>query len=740
MLTNHKEYGDGPAPAFSTGILEIKEPVTYRWNGTGFQRVTELDPKEQNSLTLKNGKFYVTKNCYDNQKNQFTLVEVAYKDPAEPSKGAYHLYIPVIVKKVMEFKFWAATQIGTNYWTSAYDNLSTSTVASHGDKVTVLMGFEYQRTIAEWEKAINDGENLLWNFDKKVFIRNIASQEGSAFPNGTYLTLVDRSNRNKAFFAKLGDGSSPLSAENMLTFSAFPGWSQEEIPLCDRLDLTATADSGTFISLDSSEGATIRAKLDGKMTYFRLATADDASDLPRYGITVGIEGLVREEYYLTIQTPAGDSSFVNVGFECPNKIPIDGNLGLATKRIDNIGNDGKKRPYSRSGSENQLIMADFFVQEFTIESDSPALISPGSNTIIATLRTALKFKDGMKQKYQTWADNQTLYQSFDIYLVEQNDDIQIPRNFANETTLSYSYSGGPSDSVVLTGSESSYRICADSMVVSSGSIPNEGIVQEATIYLTYTNAGIIEQFPIQPTSESSIGILICANSDWAYTKPALEYTSLHKPGQDAPPTLYHRDEASGVTLTYNAYQDISGSQSKGLSQLGVNGLEKSSFDISTAGLYDASTLKDVESARYLRCTLTLHPKVSQGNYGNAVTLGNYLTKALISAKVTNTNGQLVNATVLGSDATSQDIHSSGSIVFSLGDSFDHSIPIQLPIDLTVITGTAFEGQSFTYANYRVKLIVELLDENQGVIAYSTADDYIIYTNAKVLLGMVTPET
>ena len=62
------------------------------------------------------------------------------------------------------------------------------------------------------------------------------------------------------------------------------------------------------------------------------------------------------------------------------------------------------------------------------------------------------------------------------------------------------------------------------------------------------------------------------------------------------------------------------------------------------------------------------------------------------------------------------------------------------IDLTVITGAAFEGQSFTYANYRVKLIVELLNENQEVIAYSTADDYIIYTNAKVLLGMVSPKT
>ena len=734
-LTNHPAYtiSDGKlTPSLANDIFTIRQPVTYHWSGSGFVPVTDESGKD--SLTYRNGTFYVSRNCYDNQKDQFTLIDVEYVDPAGKTGAVYHLYIPVIVKKVLEFRFWAAAQLGTNYWPSAYDALSTSVIGSHGEKVTVLMGFEYDRTPDEWEKAINDRENLLWNFNKQVQLANLSS---SNLPNGTHLVLVDRNHGDKPFFAAVGEDGSPLSG-GVLTFSDFPGWDRADSPLCDGLELTSEKTDTGLVMMDSNDGAaTVRAKLGTEIKYFRPSTEEDDPAVDRYTIQVGIDENLCEQYYLTIQPPA-KSDFVYVTFQCNSKLAIyEDSPGLATSRQKNTDASGILHDYTRNENENLLILADFFKQECSVVSDGAPLISFGNGTITATLTSTLEFQEGKLEEFKKWfTTGLTMYQSFEVYLIEQNGRSRT-RNFVNETTLAYDYRDGPKDSIGLTASDRSCRIYADPLSVSHF---EDTITQTATITLNYSNQGIVDQFPMDPDSSGSIGILICANSDWAYSRTALEYSGLHTSAQDTPPTLYHRDQTSSVTLTYNAYQGLGGSQGTGLSQLGINGLESNSFSIATAGLYDPSTLKDAESARYLRCTLTLHPKVSQGNYGNAVTLGNYLTKALISAKVTNTNGQLVNATVLGSDATSQDIHSSGSIVFSLGDSFDHSIPIQLPIDLTVITGAAFEGQSFTYANYRVKLIVELLNGNQEVIAYSTADDYIIYTNAKVLLGMVTPET
>ena len=59
------------------------------------------------------------------------------------------------------------------------------------------------------------------------------------------------------------------------------------------------------------------------------------------------------------------------------------------------------------------------------------------------------------------------------------------------------------------------------------------------------------------------------------------------------------------------------------------------------------------------------------------------------------------------------------------------MPIQIPVDLTVLTGSAFEAKYLTYANYRVKLSVVLQDEDGKTIEGSSASDYIVYTNAKI---------
>ena len=47
------------------------------------------------------------------------------------------------------------------------------------------------------------------------------------------------------------------------------------------------------------------------------------------------------------------------------------------------------------------------------------------------------------------------------------------------------------------------------------------------------------------------------------------------------------------------------------------------------------------------------------------------------------------------------------------------------------TGEAFERKNYTYANYRVRLTVVLLDDKGNELDGTKATDYIIYTNARI---------
>ena len=65
--------------------------------------------------------------------------------------------------------------------------------------------------------------------------------------------------------------------------------------------------------------------------------------------------------------------------------------------------------------------------------------------------------------------------------------------------------------------------------------------------------------------------------------------------------------------------------------------------------------------------------------------------------------------------------------------------IQIPIDYSILTGSEFEEQGLTYANYKVTLTVSLLDKDNKELEGSSATDYIIYTNAKVLTDVIQGE-
>lgn len=672
---------------------------TYKWSGSGFAK------QDTASLSWDGSNFSVAKGRYDNQLDQFTLLDVQFTNSTGSGPSCYHLYIPVIVRKELEFRFWVAAEVGTNYYVSAYDNLSTPAIGSHGEPVTALIGFEYLRTQEEWQAAVDNGENLLWSFDKELTITHL-NEAVPSLPEGTKLTLVDRNNQSKAYFFRGSVGSS-------LSFSSFSGWKADRLPLCDSLGLTAKeTNDGSYVQTNEKAEATLR--IDG--VYYRLASDEDPEEAARYAVTVHIEENIKEQYYLTILTPAGTESIPNFLITHGPRLTAPDGYGMPTRMVKNEGG----KPNVRQKSENQIILGNLFKQIVTVESDtSNELMSSSNNAINATLKSVISFNsDYARDVFTTYGSNKAIYQRFDLVLklCEGSSEKQV--NFASGTSLRVTYKRNGSEvgntSTVLGGGASARLVFPESGI--NVSDLNKDLVLTAELELTYTDPGIIGQFPTRGSDDSITGILVCANSYLAYSRPSLEQNSSPESARDTHNRHYYRQEAGATNLHYVA----TGSD---LNQLGINGLTDSTpAAINSAAQYELSALNATAQAKQLHCAVKLQYKDDNGNYQDA----DVPFTASIGATVVGVNGS----------SGTFDSQKGVTVTFTLANGIDNSIPIQIFVTLQIGTGSALENASGFYSNYRVVLTAELLSGSGNVIPSSSASDYIVYTNAKIITELI----
>lgn len=708
--------------------------TTYKWSNNSF--VQQGDATLTVSIIKSNNinvgiSVAVNKGRYDNQLNQFTLLDVQYDDPTGSGK-VYHLYIPVIVKKVLEFKFWASAEVGTSYWTGAY-NSDTQAVSSHGDQVTVLLTYEYcNRKDGDWQNAVDNGENLLWNFEKSIILEN---NQGDAvcLPGGTRLTLVDRNSQNLAYYWEL---SNNISGKNpSLEFKSFDRF--KEAPLCDILKLTADPNTaGKHVAVGNESEATL--KVNG--AYYRPATTEELKDTSKlYLIKVGdynkgTEGYLQEQYYLTILTPADSTAFVNLNLIHGKHLTApEGILGPPThwNKATVEGNG-----YALRGSENMIVLGNFFkhILSVTTSSSLDQRMSSTNNSIIGELTATLSIKEEDKadfRKFKTYASNKSLYQCFNLYLKEhESSGSEFRKNFASGAQLSVTYYengvvAGSETLLGFTGSEAYCQLNFPYGFAVSSLGDNMNLELKAEFTLTYTDAGLIDQFPQKQTATEDVGIRVCGSSSLAYAQDALEQSILRKDEQDG--RLFYREEVNLAELNYNAYDLANPTQASGLSQLGINGLDGTSFGINSAASYDVSALEGASSATGLRCKLELLRKNDDGTYPTDATLAldTYLKNVTLDATI---NGN--------SSASTMTKQSDGTYSLAL-NGLDKDVPIQFEVNFNVLTGSVFEEISgATYANYKVRLTAWLVNDNNE-IGGSSANDYIIYTNAKILTSLVS---
>ena len=119
--------------------------TSYKWDSNH----NNFAPQTNASLSVSSGKkLSITPNAYDNQCSQFTLLDVTYTDPTDTTNlHVFHLYIPVLVNKVLYINFKTRFLAGTDYCASDYPMTDISrnhyATADFNEPLTALIEYSY---------------------------------------------------------------------------------------------------------------------------------------------------------------------------------------------------------------------------------------------------------------------------------------------------------------------------------------------------------------------------------------------------------------------------------------------------------------------------------------------------------------------------------------------------------------------------------------------------------------------
>lgn len=349
------------------------------------------------TLEYKNGYFRMTNMDYDSNYKQFTLIDIQYLDPADTSKTAYHLYIPVYVEKMLNFDFRAAALSGTTYNVSAYTD-GNPVLENYGTPITAHVTYSYKRTAEEWQNVINGGEDLLTAYGKYVLL-----ESKQDLPDDTSLVLVDRNNGSKAYYSTIGEAFT--ASDDKLDFSKFStsdGKGFEPVTFCDLLkkaaDITVSqADDGTLVKCSNDiSKATFKIGDD----YYRKKTESDTDASLLYSVTLTAkEGMtdadgilvLDEDYYISFFTKADNSEPMrNITMKCGSRL---GDTDMTPSRLDNE---------SASESMVHMILGNLYDQTFTFRTTGDQVINDSNRVLKAELTATISLKSESAENVKSY--------------------------------------------------------------------------------------------------------------------------------------------------------------------------------------------------------------------------------------------------------------------------------------------------------------------------------------------------
>ena len=741
VLTNCDQTGidstTGTPPADKAQYTSMTA-YTYKWNGTKFVKTdnTLIINDTDHSISVRAG-------AHDNQKNQFTVLDVYYANPGNVNEG-YHLFIPVVVKKILQTEFSIKMRNGSSAYGDAYTS-NAAMLANYGEDFTAQLTYSYIWTADEWNANIAAGTDFLWSYDKQV---KLGEEKGSLANASTRYTLVDMNRREAGVTFFTGTGAVLKGTEGkqdaILKFNDLKGSSDKSyssVYLSDLLPLKAErATAGTLKKLSSEKGATIRIWNTDKSEYeyYGLKGSNDSAGTEYYTVTVGKTGSeevkVSEVYYLTVNCQEGSGVITQNATLGLDRMTSADLSALPSRKRSAAGNPMEQNTYTLGKFYN--------VTDVTIkpegEDKTGSIKSETNDYIDLDLNAKITVPEAYKTQFDTYAKNDPVYFRFAIQMHNQSlDDTgsdQILTNAVQALSVKF---GGTELSAEDYTCEVSDGVLYLLVKNKKGSDFSDTAVT-AQLRVSYSGGEIDAQFPMRKGNDQTSGITFSTNAAIAYSESSLDGSSMSSSGKDG--TKFYRETISSVEITYRAYDTVS--EDGNVSQLGINGKEvadKGGITITTQGTYNATdmpglNITDETKEAYPYClagSLELQKKTtdSEGNtVYQTVKMSDYMTSVSLN------NGTIQNGTIQASgDKYTFTMQLTQEQVSNLATE-----PLKIDFSYFVKSDKALEklGDQAQYANYKVILTAHLANK-AGTALIEDVSDYLIYTNAKFYNGIIS---
>lgn len=721
---------------------------------------------------------------------QFTLMDVKFKDPSGSGKIAYHLYVPVYVKKVLRYNFNAEIKSGSDYYWTAYKKLGEDMTRQGlfenlGNPVTIAFEYEYDRTGTDWKDAVNGGDSLLTNYYKSLTLKN---HNNNGWATNTKMVLVDANNSDKYYYLDTPPTATPTTI-SLYDFTDESGQHYSPVPFQDMMTVTVSQDNnGTLTPTtgNTAAGATVLYN----NTYYRPITDSDTSldDEDKFSVTE-VTNIQKERYYLSIFTKA-DSSNTNIyryEISSPESFGSTGS-GVMTSgtwtvhdwRSNRINKNTVINLFTGKLYENNLTL------NVTPRSSGTPVMSATNNYLTVDMKatvslTSSAVSSGVGVNMLTFQNNADIYQTF-LMMYDKLATVGGSHEIGIDTVAnakvginSYYYTGG-NISAVLTSSNATavdnpqgkkvelakYIELGNKQNLISliGSSSNSyAATLQVNFDMVYATDDLSTQFPKRDTSvpaQSVIGANVIGYSKISSTAEGAANSATYDKKTDT--ELYYTTSESTATLRYNVEETPKNAAGR-YSYLGINSVETGDDEVfvDTYAVYD--THKLTNAGNYIEFTLTLsnkgdgyvtpvvgNPIPTGTGAGTALTISDYITELQIFGK--DTDGDEKDNVIFEQSATAV---SSETIVTTKGDKL-YTVRVRkdllktqadgiylIPIKFKVKTGnTKFNSFGLEYSNYKVSLTAATYStiSSTDYSKTSYAFDHIIYTNARVLTSVV----
>lgn len=695
------------------------------------------------SLKRGDNEFYMTSNTFDSGKLQFSLLDVRFLNPANTDETAYHVYVPVFVKKVLSFEFNIAVESGTTYHPATYaSDYGKALIENVGMPVTFYFSYTYQRTATDWENAINAGENVHRNYAKTLqFYKANTYDILATLPSSTVLVLVDPSKGGRPYYSTIGQAL----AGNTLSLSSFQtGFSRSAgivtlsgdhfapTNLEDYLTVTVTPGEGSLVQCEGLEEPTLVVNGQG----YRLATEDDSAKT-KYTATVAIPGgstYFTEKYYLSVFTDANAETKQLFHYYLVTSPAAFSELAYPS-RISDTG----------SHTMVHLIMGNiFYHSDFSLSSTSAlgedvVIMTSDNNSLQIDMHAQVGLSDDLntsiKENVLDLISATEVYHSFVVYLNRKERE-EISRVIIGPPAGAGTYNidyvlNGSADTATTAYGNSAVHITQNYAEFVTPNISNKFTVNDkfeinATLTLTYPSAAITTQFPGRGTLTPDNGVTISGSSNIAFSETSTAYTKNVIPADETPAKSYYSEADPEIAvLSLNPVGDKVGDFTLlGINALNNEGSDTAAFELLAVINVTTSLYEQISSYADASVTITLEKKLQDGSYGEALDISQYITIAL----------EGVQPDPITDSGTSY------TAIIPKSMLSDNGVEIILPVFHCVVkTGAALESSGLTYGNYRISCNVSLRDDLGSDYSVSRVSNFVIYTNAKLIPDFIYTE-